>query len=158
MATRQRDGDRKSNTSTRPGALLLYEKRARGCPNRRTFWDAHPPSLPTLAVLQGKHTPFVLRRPCCTIACQRELERAHLARFFWFESGRRRFLMKYHAACVAAVLAVIAPEEAGANAPGGANWFLRSPDGSSQGPYGLSQLGEWSSSGYVSLGKSSCSL
>lgn len=65
--------------------------------------------------------------------------------------------MKYHVSYLA-VLASIALEQAGANAPGGgaggANWFLRAPDGSSQGPYGLSQLGEWSSSGYVSLGES----
>lgn len=62
---------------------------------------------------------------------------------------------KYHVLCLASVLASIATlEQTGASAPpGGANWFLRAPDGSSQGPYGLSQLGEWSSSGYVSLGE-----
>lgn len=71
----------------------------------------------------------------------------------WAKTGR--LLMKYHVRCLAsAVLASIALERAGANAPGGANWFLRAPDGSSQGPYGLSQLGEWSSSGYVSVGES----
>lgn len=47
-------------------------------------------------------------------------------------------------------------QQAGGGGGGGANWYLRAPDGSSQGPYGLSQLGEWSSSGYVSLGESVC--
>ncbi|CAM9090944.1 unnamed protein product [Ectocarpus sp. 4 AP-2014] len=38
----------------------------------------------------------------------------------------------------------------GGGGGGGSNWYLRAPDGSSQGPYGLSQLGEWSRAGYVS--------
>lgn len=45
-----------------------------------------------------------------------------------------------------------AGEAAGGAGGGGANWYLRSPDGSRQGPYGLPQLAEWSSSGYVSPG------
>lgn len=61
-------------------------------------------------------------------------------------------------AVAAAVAVSIVVEGAAAIAQagggGGANWYLRAPDGSSQGPYGLSQLGEWSSSGYVSLGES----
>lgn len=77
-----------------------------------------------------------------------------LVAFSGSKGANRRLLMKYHVPYLASVLASIALEQARANAPGGANWFLRAPDGSSQGPYGLSQLGEWSSSGYVSLGES----
>lgn len=39
---------------------------------------------------------------------------------------------------------------------GRANWYLRAPDGSRQGPYALPQLGEWSSAGYVSPGGGVC--
>ena len=35
----------------------------------------------------------------------------------------------------------------------GANWFLKSPDGSFQGPYGLAQLLGWSNAGYVPPGQ-----
>lgn len=69
-------------------------------------------------------------------------------------------VMRYRvpiSAVAAAVSVSIVVEQAAAIAQaggaGGANWYLRAPDGSSQGPYGLSQLGEWSSSGYVSLGE-----
>lgn len=42
----------------------------------------------------------------------------------------------------------------GAGGGGGdANWYLQAQDGSYQGPYGLSQLGEWTNAGYVSPGK-----
>lgn len=40
----------------------------------------------------------------------------------------------------------------GGGGGGGANWYLRAQDGSHQGPYGLSQLGEWTNAGYVSPG------
>lgn len=68
--------------------------------------------------------------------------------------------MKYRCLAVAS-FAALAIEQAVAIAQaggggGGANWFLQSPDGSFQGPYGLSQLGEWSSAGYVSPGELDC--
>lgn len=70
--------------------------------------------------------------------------------------------MKHHLSLLA--VAVVALETAtasnlgskgggGAGAGGGQNWYLRAPDGSSQGPYALPQLGEWSSAGYVSPGE-----
>ena len=40
----------------------------------------------------------------------------------------------------------------------GANWFLKNPDGSSQGPYGLAQLLDWSNAGYVPPGQSTKKL
>ena len=90
---------------------------------------------------------------------RRPLERL-IPAFFLVRMGQRA-LMKYLAVASFVALAVepaAAIAQAGGGA-GGANWFLRSPDGSSQGPYGLSQLGEWSSAGYVSPGeraKGSC--
>lgn len=72
--------------------------------------------------------------------------------------------MKHHFSLVA--VAVVVLETATASNPGGTaggggaggggggqNWYLRAPDGSSQGPYALPQLGEWSSAGYVSPGE-----
>lgn len=41
----------------------------------------------------------------------------------------------------------------GGGGGGGENWYLRAQDGSHQGPYGLSQLGEWTNAGYVSPGR-----
>lgn len=66
--------------------------------------------------------------------------------------------MKYQGSILAVALASIAVQRASAAAAqgggGGANWYLRASDGSSRGPYGLSELGQWSSAGYVSHGKS----
>lgn len=71
--------------------------------------------------------------------------------------------MKHHLSLLA--VAVVAFETAaaasnlgggrggGTRGGGGHNWYLRAPDGSSQGPYALPQLGEWSSAGYVSPGE-----
>lgn len=42
---------------------------------------------------------------------------------------------------------------AGGSSGTDANWYLRSPDGSFQGPYGLPQLRDWSNAGYVPLGE-----
>lgn len=72
--------------------------------------------------------------------------------------------MKYRVVSFIAVASVVALEAAtaasqlgqgggGRGSGGGINWYLRAPDGSSQGPYGLPQLGEWSSAGYVPLGE-----
>lgn len=72
--------------------------------------------------------------------------------------------MKYaylHVSLAAVALAAFATVEragavtaqGGGGGGGGSNWYLRAPDGSCQGPYGLSQLGEWSRAGYVSAGE-----
>lgn len=67
-----------------------------------------------------------------------------------------RYRVLYLAVAAVVALSIVLEEAAAiaqAGGGGGANWYLRAPDGSSQGPYGLSQLGDWSSSGYVSLGE-----
>lgn len=51
------------------------------------------------------------------------------------------------------LLETAANMEPGAGAGAGANWYLRGPDGSRQGPYERGQLGEWSAAGYVSPGE-----
>lgn len=61
------------------------------------------------------------------------------------------------AASAAAAAASLGHRGGGAGSSGGANWYLRAPDGSSQGPYGLDQLEQWSGAGYVPLGETSWS-
>lgn len=66
-------------------------------------------------------------------------------------------LVKFHVSSTLAVFALVVAWETAVEAntgqgAAGANWYLRAPDGSRQGPYRLPQLGEWSSAGYVSLG------
>lgn len=65
--------------------------------------------------------------------------------------------MKYRLSFLAVAVVVLetatASNRGGGAAGGGQNWYLRTPDGSSQGPYALPQLGDWWSAGYVSPGK-----
>lgn len=49
--------------------------------------------------------------------------------------------------------AAVPARGAGGSSGMDANWYLRAPDGSYQGPYGLSQLRDWSNAGYVPLGE-----
>lgn len=49
--------------------------------------------------------------------------------------------------------AVVSALGAGGSSGMDANWYIRAPDGSFQGPYGLSQLRDWSNAGYVPLGE-----
>lgn len=66
--------------------------------------------------------------------------------------------MKHHLSFLAVAVVALEtatasnPGDRGGGAGGGQNWYLRASDGSSQGPYALPQLGEWSSAGYVSPG------
>lgn len=127
-----------------------------------------------LADHQPGHQPAAaVRRPCNTVRVLGALSTDHVNVPKTSKPASRpvalaqvglqtAVLMRYHLSylAVAALAVSIAVEQAAAVAQagggGGANWYLRTPDGSSQGPYGLSQLGEWSSSGYVSRGESVC--